>query len=199
MISSSFPVNSILDFWFGDCVYDHTQLASQMKTWFSSNPEFDQQIRDLFAHLFDLQTNFMSPHDALAGVILYDQFSRNCFRGQAKAFAFDHLSLDILDSAIKHEWDVELPEIQRAFLYMPLQHAESIERQQQSLTLFKGLTEDCRQEYRKVIDANADYAEQHYALIEKFGRFPHRNKVLGRAATDEEVEYLNSGGKRFGQ
>lgn len=200
----AFPAKEVLDYWFGETLADAAALAVQAPRWFTGGPEVDKEIVMRFGHYFDTIAmldveDFERPEQLLAAVILLDQFSRNCFRGQAKAFAYDVYALDLLDFALEQAWDTKLHPLQRAFLYMPLQHIEAIDGQNFGVELFTALAEEAPSGYENVLRGNAEYAKEHRDLIAKFGRFPHRNNVLGRDNTPDEKRYLDDGGKRFGQ
>jgi len=199
----------INSFWFQGCETNPEMLPQAAKRWFSGGEQLDAMIRERFAHLFEPLAAKMEQSselisafgaaESLAMVVLFDQFSRNCFRKSAKAFSFDALALQILDSMEALGLQESLHPIQRVFLYMPLQHAESLSRQTQGVAAFEQLSSLAEAPYRKIVEGSFNYAIEHKAIVERFGRFPHRNDVLGRASTEAEVEYLNSGGKRYGQ
>lgn len=200
----NFDYPTVLEFWFSDLISNPDSLAPQAKMWFTGGEELDRQITERFSHYFSVlegvsPDQFENEHQLLAAVIVLDQFSRNCFRGQARAFAYDSLALALLDWAIEKEWDKSLHTIERTFLYMPLQHAESLSRQRQSLVLFDSLADEAEGVYNASAKGSAQHAKMHFELIERFGRFPHRNRVLDRAPTAEETAYLADGGKTFGQ
>ena len=162
----------VLDFWFSHGWDD----------WWKRNEAFDDEIRELFFHLWETQRerqveDFLgSPEDALAAVILFDQFPRNMFRDHADQFATDHLALAVAKGAVERGYDDGMAADRRAFLYMPFQHSENLQDQVQSLLLFTAL-------------GNAEqlrYARLHHEVIGRFGRFPHRNAVLGRKPTAME-------------
>lgn len=167
-------VDEVLDFWFG--------LTSAQQ--FEQDPELDADIIDRFKPLWDEQQQFPaeyflgSAREALAAVILFDQFPRNMFRGHADSFATDHLALALTKEALDRGFDAALSKDERAFLLMPFQHSEALADQQRSLL-----------EFAKLGDANLlGFAQQHHDVIARFGRFPHRNAMLGRAPTAVEVE-----------
>ena len=158
--------------------------------WFSLRPEqwwsdksLDAEIAERFDALWEEQSARMpgdflgSAREALAAVILFDQFPRNMFRGHADQFATDHLALAVAKAAIERGYDDGLGQAERGFLYMPFQHSEDLDDQQRSLALFTALG-DAEQ---------LRFAKLHHDVIERFGRFPHRNGVLGRAPRAEEV------------
>ena len=126
------------------------------------------------------ETCLADPMTAIAAVIALDQFPRNMFRGSPRAFATDALALSIAQHAIAAGWDEELTQQQRLFLYMPFQHAEDRAVQARSIELFTRLG----------LGENLDYANRHKEIVDRFGRFPHRNEVLGRVSTPEEVEFI---------
>ncbi len=165
--------------------------ADVLKTWFGlgperwwrAGPETDQEIRRRFLKLWAEKrelpvASFLEhPLTALAGVILFDQFPRNMFRGHAEQFATDHLAAAIARTAVDRKFDDELEPQERGFLYMPFQHSETIADQRRSLALFTGL----RDNYL------LGFANKHHEMIERFGRFPHRNAILGRAPRPQEI------------
>ncbi|MDP8994297.1 MAG: DUF924 domain-containing protein [Pseudomonadota bacterium] len=164
----------VLDFWF----------SLRPEQWWSADPALDEAIRDRFIELWERQRQcpperlLGSPREALAAVILFDQFPRNMFRGHADQFSTDPLALAVAKGAVERGYDDALTPQQRGFLYMPFQHSENIEDQKRSLGLYTAL-------------GNAEqlhYAKLHHDVIARFGRFPHRNAILGRTPRPEEVE-----------
>jgi len=167
-------VSEIVDFWFG--------LTPEQ--WWKADAELDRRCRARFEELWKDQrqrrvSDFLgSPDDALAAIILFDQLPRNMFRGHADQFATDHLALQIASKAIERGDDEAFEQPKRGFMYMPLQHSEKLEDQQRSLALFTTLRDDDQ----------LDFAKKHHDVIERFGRFPHRNPILGRAPRTAEIE-----------
>jgi uncharacterized protein (DUF924 family) len=163
----------VLKFWFG----------LEREQWWSGGPELDHRIRENFLKLWSEKRqlpvdSFLDhPLTALAAVILFDQFPRNMFRGHADQFATDHLALAIAKGAVEKEYDEQLEPQERGFLYMPFQHSENLADQRRSLQLFTALRDD----------EQLGYARKHLEVIERFGRFPHRNAILGRAPRPEEI------------
>jgi uncharacterized protein (DUF924 family) len=163
----------VLKFWFG----------LDREDWWRSGPELDHRIKQNFLKLWaekrqlPVESFLTDPLTALAGVILFDQFPRNMFRGSAEQFATDHLALGISKAAIDKEFDKELQPKERGFLFMPFQHSENLADQNRSLLLFTELG-DAEQ---------LDYAKKHHDIIDRFGRFPHRNAMLGRAPRPDEI------------
>ena len=169
----------ILDFWFSDEV---------RKLWFNSTPEFDALLRERFEAVWirasrgELDEWLQSAAGCLALVIVLDQFPLNMFRGQAQSFAGEARSREVARAAIDKGFDQDLDPGLRSFLYMPFMHSEVLADQQLALQLFA----------QPGVDDNLRFARHHHDIIEKFGRFPHRNKALGRESSESEIEYLNS-------
>lgn len=172
---------SIIGFWFQEL---------QPQQWFQANAGLDAQITEMFEDIYEQALS--GAHDdwkenaegALALVILLDQFPRNMYRGQAKAFVADDKALAVSHEAIHNEFDQSFSVIKRRFLYMPFMHAEDLEIQKRSLELY-GAVQD-------IDPVGYTHAKRHYEEIERFGRFPYRNEALGRKTTPEEEEYLNT-------
>jgi uncharacterized protein (DUF924 family) len=182
----------ILDFWFAPASspeYGHSRAV-----WFKNDPEFDRLIRDRFLMVYQqaaagqLAAWQASAPTCLALIVLLDQFSRNLFRHTPQAFATDSQALAAAERAIAHGLDVELLPVQRWFIYMPFEHSENLQHQERSVQLFEQL---------KDLPAGADYARRHWQVIQRFGRFPHRNAILGRPSTPEELEFLSQPGSSF--
>jgi len=163
----------VLKFWFG--------LSREQ--WWNGGAELDHRIRQNFLKLWaekrqlPVDAFLDDPLTAAAAVILFDQFPRNMFRGHADQFATDHMALAIAKSAIDRKLDEQLQSRERLFLYMPFQHSEDLADQNRALLLFTELGEP----------EQIKYAHIHHDLIERFGRFPHRNALLGRASRPDEI------------
>ncbi len=163
----------VLKFWFG-LSYDD---------WWGGEPELDHRIRERFLKPWAAKRQYPAdsfltdPLTALAAVILFDQFPRNMFRGHAEQFATDHLALAIAKGANDRGYDAELPENERPFLYMPFEHSENLVDQNRSVLLYSALADQRWLEFGK----------KHRDVIERFGRFPHRNAMLGRAPRPDEI------------
>lgn len=188
-------VDDILNFWFGQP--NVADYGKQRAFWFTKNPEFDQKLQTQFisdyhqAAAGKLNSWKDTPHSCLALILLLDQFPRNIFRGTPQAFATDASALDAAQHAVMQGFDKTLLPVQRWFIYLPFEHSENLEHQRQCLELFATLSDDPE-------SASAiDYARRHYAVIERFGRFPHRNAILGRETTPEEAEFLMQPGSSF--
>jgi uncharacterized protein (DUF924 family) len=173
---------SVLQFWF--------RGNEERKEWFRKDPAFDEQIRARFLALHEeaarggLAHWSRSPRECLALIVLLDQFPRNLFRGSARAFATDPLALDTARHAIAAGYDRSLSEIERTFVYLPFEHSENLADQERALELFAG-------------HANYEWARKHWKIVRRFGRFPHRNAILGRPSTPAEVEFLKEPGSSF--
>lgn len=161
--------------------------------WYASSDALDQSIRDKFQDTWDAAMDgkfglwLTYPSGALAYIILLDQFSRNMFRGSAKAFASDAIALAAAKQAIHRGWDLKIDEPARQFFYMPLMHSENLCDQDRCVRLMK-------ERMPNAGDANLLHARVHREVIRMFGRFPYRNDALGRATSDKEVQFLTQGG-----
>ncbi|TAM00523.1 MAG: DUF924 domain-containing protein [Paraburkholderia sp.] len=186
----------VLDFWFGEP--GSPEYGTARKMWFRKDDAFDAQLRERFGALLDaacageLDAWGASTEGALALVIVLDQFSRNCYRGTPRAFAADEHALALARRLVASGADRTLPTVfHRVFAYLPFEHAESMEAQRDSLRLFGELAPDPDGE------GYYDYAVRHADVIARFGRFPHRNAVLGRASSDAELAFLREPGSSF--
>jgi len=180
----------ILDFWFGD----RTEARDE---WFRKDPAFDAAIRDRFGAAVDAALGgayagwTATPHGTLALVLLLDQFTRNIYRDTPRMFAGDARALAIATAAAARGEDRALSPHERWFLYLPFEHAEDPVAQAQSLALFTRLAAETGNE------APLAWAKKHEEVIRRFGRYPHRNAILGRASTPEEIAFLAEPGSRF--
>jgi len=182
----------VLDFWFGD---DPTLFR---EAWFRTDPTFDAACRARFGTVLEaartgaLDSWAETPRGTLALVIVLDQFSRNIHRGTPDAFAADPRARALADAAVARGDDHHLGPIERSFLYLPFEHVENLADQDISVRL----SETLRGTYDSA-DRAIDYAERHRDVIRRFGRFPHRNAILGRASTPQELAYLAEPGSGF--
>ena len=174
----------VIRFWFEDI---------EPKQRFVKDEDFDELIRSKFALTHSLGNRGLlypwrgHPLDALAEIIVLDQFSRNMFRGKAAAFASDTLALVLAQEAIRRNFDESLSPTQQAFLYMPFMHSESAEFHEIALFLFD----------KPGLEDNFNFEVRHKDIIDRFGRYPHRNEILGRESTEEETEFLQQPGSGF--
>jgi uncharacterized protein (DUF924 family) len=186
-------VEEILEFWFG-C----GDGSDRQEMWFSAGRAFDQACSAGFRADYEraargaLDDWMNEPSGALALILLLDQFPRNMFRGTARAFATDSKALAIAKRMVAAKLDHAVTPSRRAFVYMPFQHSENLSDQHESMRLFRELAE----EHSELADY-LKYAERHLEVIARFGRFPHRNAMLGRASTPQESEFVSSGGESF--
>jgi uncharacterized protein (DUF924 family) len=194
---------AVLSFWFGNDVIGGS-WQDRAGIWFSGSPELDEEINRLFGETYtattsgELQSWADRAYGRLALIILLDQFSRNIHRGQAEAFEYDPLALKLSLDGVQEGHDRQLLPIERLFAYMPMMHAEDVDIQRQALTLFTALADEAGDE-SPFLHGTVNSAQEHCDIIEQFGRFPHRNAVLGRTPTSEEEAFLAEGGANFGQ
>ena len=198
-------IDAILAFWFKEHELSAPQIDRRMDIWFGEDPAFDHEIRQAFAADVEKASEGELAHWAdkprgrLALILLLDQFRRNIYRGTAKAFEKDKAALKLCVEGAMHKKDRGLTPIQRVFFYMPLQHAESRKVQAKSVELYSRLAEAVSPTLKETFLTIAQFAELHHDIIEQYGRFPHRNAVLGRDNTPEEDEYLAGDAPDFGQ
>lgn len=174
---------AVIEFWFHEI---------EPLQWWQKDREFDLLIERRFGDLHtqakagELDAWRKTPLGSLAEIIVLDQFSRNIFRGEAASFAYDSMSLVLAQCAIEKEFDLQLENAERAFMYMPFMHSESQRIHLTAVELFQSLG----------LESNLKFEYEHKAIIDQFGRYPHRNTILGRESTHEELEFLqqpNSG------
>lgn len=170
---------SVINFWFDEAV---------KPLWFNSTPEFDRLLQDRFLSLYqeaatgNLTDWETSAEGALALVIILDQFPLNMFRGQKASFATEAMARDVAKRAIAQHLDSQLTGEQKAFLYMPFMHSETLADQDRAILLYK----------EAGLESNLKFAEHHRNIVRQFGRFPHRNEILQRKSTQEEIDWLAS-------
>ena len=175
---------NIIQFWFEEI---------DKKLWFAKNDDFDQELRTRFGDLYHRTVqgeNYLWRETAegrLAEILILDQFSRNMFRDKPESFASDNLALVLAQEAVARGDDQRLPPEYRSFMYMPYMHSESALIHKEAVRLFS----------QKGLEYNLDFELRHKAIIDRFGRYPHRNKILGRTSTHEEIEFLKTAGSGF--
>lgn len=195
----------ILDFWFAGVEQNPAASEARVAWWFNGGDGVDQEIRDRFAGTAAAAARGLldgwaaTPQGALALVLVLDQFPRNIHRGLPEAFAADAKAVAVADAAIAAGRLGDLGPIERVFLYLPFQHAENLDVQNRSVSLYEDLVATADPGWTSLLEANLKYAREHRDIIARFGRFPHRNAVLGRAARPEEEAFLAAGGPDFGQ
>jgi uncharacterized protein (DUF924 family) len=200
----AFDTDSFLAFWFEATREDPDRIPERKAWWFGPDPERDRQLERLHLHFCEaaraghLDGLADTPGGCLALILLLDQLPRNLYRGNADAFASDARALELCLEGHRAGLDQPLSLIERVFFWMPLQHAEDLERQELGVQLFSSLASE--DPARGVLWSEfADFAELHRDIIQRFGRFPHRNAALRRATTDREEAWLEAGGATFGQ
>ncbi len=195
MTRTAVQAADILEFWFG--TPDDPSWGKNRKAWWSKDADFDDDVRSRFlarheaAARGDLDSWTGTAAGSLALLILLDQFPRNLFRGKARTYDTDAKARAVAQAALDQGFEHGLTEIQRWFLYMPFQHSERLDDQLHSLTLYDRLSEDGDNANTK------KSAQRHYEIVVRFGRFPHRNAVLGRSSTEEELAFLKEPNSSF--
>ena len=190
----------VLSLWFGEPGSPLKEISGR---WFKKDEAFDREVRDRFEATLEAASRGacdawkQTPRGRLALVILFDQLSRNMYRGDARSFARDGDALALSIEALDGGLDATLSPVERYFLLMPLMHAESVTVQRRCVTEFERLRADAAPDLEGMLDSAVDYAKRHAVIVERFGRFPHRNRILGRASTPEEQEFLEQPGSSF--
>jgi uncharacterized protein (DUF924 family) len=214
--------NRVLNFWFSNNRWSTLNNPPAKSTpvdesdvlrWFDSSKEFDKQIQENFeddlVHLINDEYRYPNdlnnPEHILACIIALDQFPRNIYRRDPRAFAYDFKARELSELLISHQGDKQLPYVERAFTYLPFEHSENLDDQNKAVRYYEELYNDAENDSTSeeailnllkhfIIDS-----EQHRNIIKQFGRFPHRNAILKRQSLESEDLYLNNGGERFGQ
>jgi uncharacterized protein (DUF924 family) len=193
----------VLSFWFGELDEHGHAHPSQAKRWFQKNSDFDREVHEQFEAMHRSVADgrcerwLETPRGTLAYVIVLDQLSRNMFRGTAEMFAHDASALRAALRGVDRADDQKLGIDERSFLYMPLMHSEDPKIQDRSVALFEKMRDAVRPERRERYAASVRYAETHRDIIKRFGRFPHRNSILDRTSTPDEVEFLTEPNAAF--
>ena len=194
----------VLHYWLADGIERDWPSAEMGKRWFGGGPEQDAEIAAQFGPLVeaaldgDLVEWKSTPLTRLALVIVLDQFTRNVYRGQAKAFSGDGRAQQLVLQSLALDQDQALPRVGRVFFYMPLMHAEALALQDECVSRFEAMVKGSPPELSETLQGNLRFAREHRDIIQRFGRFPHRNAAMGRASTPEEITFLETG-PRFGQ
>lgn len=198
------PWQPLLTFWFGEQSDDVTRAKRQAPLWWGKNSTTDALLASRFgdqataAAAGELAHWAEAAEGRLALILLLDQLPRNIHRGTPAAFAQDAKARDLCLKGLSLGADLALPPLGRVFFYLPLEHAESREQQARSVTLFEGLAaEQATGPARETFAGFADFARRHQVIVERFGRFPHRNAILGRTSTEEEAAFLLQPGSGF--
>ena len=199
-------LSQVLEYWLGAELPTNDSAWARKDLWFTKREETDEEIRRLFGAV--LQEALAGRLDAealeqplgmLAVLIVLDQFTRNAYRGTPKSFAGDARALQLARQAIDRGWDTDeaIPPLARIFMYLPLEHAEDLALQQSSVVAFEQLHQEAPPPLRAFFASTLDYARRHLTVIQAFGRFPHRNPILGRPSTPAEKAYLSQPGAGF--
>lgn len=187
--------SDVLDFWFAPP--QSRERGLNRKAWFRKDERFDEQIRERFLPTFEaasagkLDAWSSTPYAGLALIVVLDQFPRNLYRGEARAFSSDARALSAARRFVERRFDRVLRPLERVFAYLPFEHCEDLAVQRRALALFERL-----ERHPECADF-LEYARRHHEIIARFGRFPHRNEVLGRTSSTEEAAFLQQPGSRF--
>ncbi|MGR8946957.1 MAG: DUF924 family protein [Gammaproteobacteria bacterium] len=193
----------VITFWFGEPDGGDERLLEMSKRWFKKDKTFDDEIRARFGHLpaaadnGELQPWLGTAEGQLAMIICLDQFPRNIYRNSASAFAHDSSALSTAIHAVDNGIHQKLHPLKAVFLYLPFEHSEDLEHQKRCVDGLEELAEKADSFWKDKIKDFRRYAIAHYKIIEKFGRFPHRNEILNRESTADEREFLATGAGRF--
>lgn len=198
-------IDRILGFWFGRLIENELPSEEYRKQWWTKDHENDKRIKDHFGDDLDLAIRGKlddwkkTPLGTLALILLLDQFTRNIYRDAEEAFSQDQKAVEACVNGIKKGFDFELHPVQRVFYYMPLMHSEDMVMQEKSIELFSNLANQVKnpEPIAKMVSGSFEYAMKHYEIVKRFGRYPHRNIILGRESTSEEIEFLSGPGSSF--
>jgi uncharacterized protein (DUF924 family) len=192
---------ALVDFWLGLLDAEGLATPEQERRWFTKDPAFDEEVRQRFAALLDARAAAArtepvggSPRTQLASILLFDQLPRNMFRNTARMYAYDPLARTVAHALVASCDDVRLRTHERLFVYLPCMHSEDMVDQEECVRLFTALRDSLTGRPRRSIEENLTYAVAHRDIIARFGRFPHRNAILGRTSTEAEQELLKEPG-----
>lgn len=195
--------DAVLDFWFGVPGPAADVAARQRALWFAKSAANDQIVIERFAETLvaagkgELDGWAATPRGRLALIVVLDQFPHHIHRDHGQSFAYDAQSLALAMEAVRRGEDAQLTPIERVFVYLPLEHAESIEMQDLAVARYDRLAHEAAADERQLFEGFLDYARKHRDVVARFGRFPHRNELLGRPSTPDEIEFLKQPGSRF--
>lgn len=196
--------DELMQWWFGDEPFE-TDSEAKIKRWFMGGDTVDAEIKARFGDLFEaarsgsLDSWSATAHGTLGLLLLLDQFSRSLHRGTADAFACDPRARELVAQGLDQGHDQALGPIERCFFYMPLMHSESLEDHDRAIALFEALVASQPEQTRDAYAVFLSYSHQHRDTIVRFGRYPHRNHILGRTSTPQEKAYLDGGAATYGQ
>lgn len=188
----------VLEYWFGGLDHTPAWFGERMRLWFMGGPKVDAEIRDRFEMLVEraecgeLGAWLEAPREALALLVLLDQFALNIYRNEARGYRCSEAAIRPAKAILARGWEAVLSPAERIFLYMPLEHSESLADQELCLERFRALAVKVPPELAEVMKGSLDYAERHLRVVKRFGRFPHRNEALGRVSTEAEKAFLAS-------
>jgi uncharacterized protein (DUF924 family) len=194
---------AIIDFWFGEPGPDNVVAKRQTSLWFKKQVSTDVLIKERFERTLlsaaagELDSWCDTALGRLALIIVLDQLPRNIYRDTPQAFAFDSLAREHCQAGLERHDDAALQAVRRLFFYLPLEHAEDCALQARSVALFRALAADVGEEDKMLFNGFLDYAQRHQMVVEQFGRFPHRNVILGRVSTAQELDFLTQPGSSF--
>lgn len=195
--------DDVLDFWFGTLDATGCADAAHAERWWKKSEAFDDELRRRFGALHEAVANgdhddwLTTPRGRLAYVIVLDQFSRNMFRDSPRMYAYDGKAAAAAREGIVKGEDRQLAHDERIFLYMPFEHSEDLADQELCIALFAGMCDGLSGDALKRAQDNVEYARLHHDIVKRFGRFPHRNRILDRASTAEEAQFLTEPGSSF--
>jgi uncharacterized protein (DUF924 family) len=195
--------DDVLWFWLGDVDGDGLADDALTQRWWRKDPAFDHEVAAKFEPTWqaimagERGAWLETPHSTLAYLIVLDQFSRNMFRDTPRAFEGDAMALRVAANGVGRGLDRALHGHERVFFYMPFMHSEELAMQDRAVELFTALCDESEGRVREAVAGNVDYAKRHRDVIVRWGRFPHRNRILGRPSTPEEIEFLKQPGSSF--
>lgn len=195
-------LSEVHSYWFGDSGDDLESIEQKSKLWFSKNDDVDQYIREQFEDLVALASKRMidcaalEPRRQLTVILLLDQFTRNLYRDDQRSFATDFIARELAGTLLMTGAEVLRP-LEKVFLYLPLEHSENLDDQKKSVALYRHLYTTVDENLKETFAGFYDYSVRHHDIIARFGRFPHRNKILGRTSSAEELIFLTQPGSSF--
>ena len=195
------PLEEVRHFWFEDACTSPASLARHQARWFAPSDQLDRDIEDRFGTLPDaVRSGALSyrpddAHDLLTVILILDQFPRQIYRNTPRAFAYDSEARAISSTMIEKSLFQVLHPVEQVFVFLPFEHSETLSDQVLSVQLYETLLQQAPQSYRSFLENALDYARRHHSIIERFGRFPHRNAALWRESTEEEKSFLAAGGR----
>ena len=197
----------ICSFWFGELDADGRVIVEAQQRWFKKDPQFDSMVRQRFLATYNaavegaLESWRHEPRGALALILVLDQFSRNMFRGEAQMYSGDDIALSAAKQGLAAGLDAEMGVAERTFFRMPMMHSEALADQDACVASFEGLASEYRNSGRddpaEEVERTLKYALAHRDIVAKWGRFPHRNAILGRTSTPDELAFLDEPGSSF--